>query len=444
MRNNDTYVIAKPICLLFFLSFFSFVSHAQEYIKEICNLQGDTTLIRDYLEEKRMLCCNDRDSITFVMISDPGTSAPYISIKERMYVFDMEEFRDTLFFCGRIEHSRRISGYIGFFDLSTFPSSIVHLYLFPETFCCKKLEVMRSCYGGTVHVFATAVNQDESSCLIDGVKSTPYGWSFFKSFEQDDDQKIYDDVASTELHVVMTVRHTQDSTGYVYTFNHPTPGNHIFYGLYNEIPVYDDVMSKILVSNCTLDSFITVCKVKYPPLPTPPYYCNIFDLVGFNGSFASVRFQYPSEDISGSVTNKIVDINTHRHYKESELLIQSDFITGNNSMIYHIDDYGGNTGRIYYDQQIHSLDYLQDDPYYYYTCSGFSSKKNLWFYRYNPFLWKRCSEKIYIRPNTVLPKDIINQKEIFFISPRVDILSPVHNIGWKNIDIKCFDDMDEE
>ena len=432
-------LIITECLLMAMLGTFAPTIQAQEYIKNIDNLPGEITLVREYKNDKRVICSSRYDSTTFVMVTENGVSAPYITILEDIHVSDMEVFGDTLYFCGSIYRGSLI-GYVGFINLATFPVSSIRLALMYELNYCHRLEVFRSCYDSRIHVIATAKETTGKTCLIDCVKDNVLGWEYYKSTGEET-SKVYDDVAATNQQVIVTVRDNIDSSGSVYYFNHPTPGNHIFYGYFNELAVYGNVMSEILVEGKELGEFIIASKIRQNSV-YPYFYLNCFDVVSLNATTLQFRRTYGSGDVAGTNANSIFDLKYNRIDKETDMLVNCQYNGFRNSEIYHIDTNIVTAKDLYEVQDIQSLDFLKDDCVNF-IGSGYGSRGELWFYKYSPYVLKRCAENQSKTYNPVNWDQKLVQKKLSFIKLEPFLSLTIQNSGEKIISLICGSEKDE-
>lgn len=418
------------------------VAQGQEYIKQINGLKGAHTLVREYRNDYRIISNYQYDSTTIVMVTENGITAPYISIQEDMYISDMEVFGDTLFICGTIYRGRLI-GYVGFVDLTTFPASSVRIALMDDLASCSKLEVFRSVNDNSIHVVATAQDRNNRASLVDFRKDIV--WSHFRS-TGDYYHRVYDDVAATSHYVAVTVRNTSDSTGCIYFFGHPTPGNHIFYSPVIKNEVYSEVASEILIEGCESDYCVTVCKREAPSYIPIIYAPTILDVVAYNTVSMYAHTWYYDGDASDICTSRIRDVKYNNVYKETDVLLGLQYEDYINSMIFHIDTNGYLKVHLYDYQDIRSLDFLHNDTVNF-IASGYGKQNALWFYKYDPHVWKRCSERIPWNLLAMLDReDKIGDRDISFLVEEPFVSFVIQREGTQKIDIKCYDNMkkDEE
>ena len=435
MKNKT---LTKTVMTLALLFSTATAATAQEYIKEVDNLPGDATLVREYKNDKRVICSSRYDSTTFVMVTEGGTMAPYITINEDVSVNDMEVYGDTLYFCGAI-YRGSLEGYIGYIDLAAFPATSVRLTIMSDLQSCNKLEVMRSCYDNRMHIIATATEASTKTCLVDFVRANYPGWNYYKS-TGDSPERVYNDVAVTDQYVVVTVRDFKDSLGYIYYLDHPTPGNHIFYGSLFEAQVYTGVMSSILIESQQADKFITVCKDKVNLGIVSPF---VFDVASFNGYTPLARKSRLCGDNPGINTNHAIDLKYNEVDEETDLLVNCQYNGYRNSLIYHIDTTVNIVGRLYNQQDIRSLDFLRRDPVHF-IASGFSYRGELWFYKYMPKIWNNCSERFSEDFIHVLWDLRTNPKKLGYESMEPFLSLTIQHEGEKEIYIKCPDGIKEE
>ncbi len=420
--------------LLAFLVAFIPAVQSQEYTKQIDDLSGYSTLVREYKSNKRIICNCRYDSTTFVMVTESDTLAQYLSVREDMPVSDMEVFGDTLYFCGSIYRGSLI-GYVGFIDLSTFPASTVRIALMPELTGCYKLEAFRACYDHRIHVIATARDTEKRYCLVDCFKDNLLGWDYYKS-SGEVLNRIYDDVAATDHQVIVTVRDNTDSTGHIYYFNHPTPGNHIFYGSFPQYQIYDHVISNILIESRTSDEYVTACKIS----PFMSHALNLFQVLYFNATTLQHQRFCLSGDNEFFAPNMIRDLKYNDADREIDMLVYSGY---SGSKIYHLNLTNSITGHYYNMQDIHSLDYLRNDLVHF-IASGYSDQGKLRFYKYSPQIWKDCAEKTATEfPISHLKLDD-GQKGLSFarLEPFLSLVNQYS--GRKNVKIICYHDENED
>lgn len=431
---------AKLALLLALLTAVVPTVQAQEYIKEILDLTRKYSLIREYKEDKRVLCTFDDDSVIFAMVTDGGTMSQYLSLKGKFSVNDMEVYGDTLYFCGEHYGDTQI-GYFGYMDLMAFPSATVNINLLPSLLTCKKMEVMRSCFDNGLHIYITSDVSDTGDCLVDIRENGYSSWDCNRS-TGDVRERIYDDVAVTDNYVIVTVRNPTDSSAYLYGYAHPAPGNHIFYQVAAVLNMnLANVVSCILVESCEQDYYVLTFKSEVVGQNPLPLYMPLINVFSFNGIFSiylpksyyvwSAGSRYPI-DLKYNPVSRETDVLV-RNYQSSVSVIGE---------IFHIDASGNAVGRHYDDvdfhENLHSLDFLHYDPVHF-IASGVSIDNALRIYKYDPQEFKRCSNEFPITNSGY--KDLKLERDNLFLEYIQIEPVPIQMeqaTGDKKIELRCY------
>ena len=438
-HNNG--LTARFVVLLALLSATVPVAQAQEYIKEIVDLKSIHSIVREYKTDSRIVYNHTgakNNGGEFLMVTESGTTTTLLTIGDDAVILDFEIYRDTVFFCGFVstpEQPLLARGYVGCFPLATYPTCTVWAYHANDFNSFSKLDVLISKYDGKRHLIMTGrTREDYSSCLVDfpaisGGPAPVYyittGFSY----------GVFDDVAVIKDYVVATVRQTAEhQTGFLYYFAHPAPGLHMFYGIIDTVKVDDGINSEMLLEQCS-NNFFSVVYRKTSSIS------NTINIAGYEGLLYNMGVV---SILVTATTQEPKDIKFDADDKDIDVLCWELGQTDTNSVIYHIDYNGDVTGRCFYEQDVHSIDYLATDPGNFFA-SGRGKTGYLWVYKYMPTNEKpKCPEMIYPE---YLTREGLFALGVLSKEAKVSIINPtivLQDVASKGIGIRCYYDMKNE
>lgn len=422
------------VVLLLVLLITAFPAQGQDYIKEVSGISCDTSIVREYTDSKRVIYNAHYGGNQFIMVSENGTTAYVVELKDEITVFDFKIVNDTLYFCGRA-YTGSLVGVFGFIPLIPFPTTVVSCYYLSEFSRLGKMEYLKSMYDASRHFVMTGTTRGGKDCVVDA-KRFPGGWTFFYSQCSAPAHRLFEDVAVTKNQVVVAARGMIDSTAYLYYFSHPAAGGNIFTAAVSYCTLPDTLKSRIQLEACHDNYFVATFQSKY----NASKWLNVLTMDGF--TFIREVF-IPVSTTSGINWHHAVDIKYNPDYNEVDLLSNEKFSSYYNSVIYHVSNKGSVSGRRYYGQHICSLDYLSLDPSHF-IGTGSGTNGELWFYKYNPHLWAFCSEYEFVMP-------ISNKYDLQFdyVYPPFEVTEESLSIVLFNTDsteikTRCYYDMKED
>lgn len=436
MKNNNNFrhkAVRTAFLLVFLLSAFPTLQ-AQEYIKEVAEHPTDYTIVREYKPDSRIVYNfhSDNNAIIseFLLVTESGTTTSILQLTDdAIMIYDFEIYHDTLYFCGAYDYNGYSRGFMGFFRLSSFPTTNVYSHYSQSFQYFSKMELVNSMYGGPLHIVMTGRTIDSNPCLIDAPKPSGGPWTFYYI------DGSFDDVAMTSNRVIATYhRRTGDQEGGYYFFSHPSPGGLIFYG-----QVYRIILDSNIATTMLLEA------------EDGDYYSVAYNRT--NGAYAEIKINrlYGLGNTYSCITLPVVNSNYYPlELKYNSLDTVLDILctdatgTITNSIIYHRKTWFL-YGRHHFDnQRITSIEYLRNDPHCFFATGGCG----------NGYLWLYKNSSLNINPVCSwydIPKYIISKKKPSLIEENPTIRSATDFLGVVNkettsnpIEIKCYYNMDEE
>lgn len=422
-------IIAKAAILLALFLISTPAATAQEYIKKVDGIYSDTSIIREYKEDVRIIYSQQGDDKQFIKVTESGTTAPLLVLNDDIFVSDFEIMDDILYFCG-VRYFNQLYGFLGYIDLTSFPSTFYGNH-FPDMGGFYKMEVFRSQYGGEKHIVMTGDAVNWGSCVVDVRMPTSGSWSYYYSLA-DSSWAIFDDVAVTDTRVLVSLR-TSTQNGYVCFFNHPALNNSFLITPAFKLHMDNGIISPIVLENCQSNYFVTACRRLHEKLSY------IIEVRAYNDSYfhgcryiaGTTRYQFP------------IDLKYNSDKKELDMLT-NEIVQNPVHRIYHIDSTGLFLCRTMdKNHKIYSLDYLATDPNFF-VASGRDDNYELCFYRYSPSFFGNCSDTIYPLYWNADRKD-----EIMAFTSRStlfnkDAIPLSKTVGERNIIEKCYYNMKKE
>lgn len=439
MKNNYScsHKAALLALLLALLTAAIPTAEAQEYIKEISGTDCSYSIVREYNTNTRIVYNNGSTSTIggeFLMVTETGVTTVLLTLGDDIAVSDFEISNDTVYFCGTsyLNYTRAC---LGFFSLTSFPTTMVSAFFSTKFFSFGKLEVLNSVYGGPKHLIMTGETMYHAHCLID-LPMPAYGaWTFHYVF--DEDYYTFDDVAATDQYVAATARKTSGSKkGKVYVFDHPAPNGIIFNGAARYVNVDSSITSSMLLENEGNNLF----DIAYRTTRSNQPYIIIDNFSAVFPGFMEVAIP------ANCSTHYPVEIKYNNSKSETDVLSLMTTSTDTASIIYHC---GFNYFPYLYanqfnDQLITSIDYLTTDPGNFFA-AGKGNNGWLWVYKYSPSNNKPVCSFI-IEPEFISSPKKSMWKEIQLQTYNADDdLSPViRGMEEKPIEIKCYYDLKDE
>ena len=408
-------------------------ARAQEYIKEVVLQESRFNIIREYRANTRIVYTKESSTNyggEFLMITESGITTPLISLRDDISVSDFEILNDTVYFCG-ISYLYYTRGIVGYFPLSSFPTSSVDIIFTTDYEQFIKLEAFHSKYGGQLHLALTGKMRDGAYCLVDvpnPTSGTPC--SFYHIYLPD--YIAADDVAVTSNYIVATVRNSRDNhEGKLYYFAHPSPGMTFFYGIVNTLYVDYNITSFMHLEACYDDFFVVSYRTTY--LEDPWIHVKGYTGTTNNPGDAAIHTQY--------VNHYPVDVKYSSQGEDLDVLSVELTGTDTNSVIYHIPYSGYVMSRRYNDQLMCSLDYLQTDSLCF-IASGRGPNGLLWVYKYSPMNNKPvCS--VMEEPEYALldPDSELKDTQVVFHRSDQMLSFAMRSTEERSVKIRCYYDM---
>ncbi|MCR5444915.1 MAG: hypothetical protein K6E96_04425 [Bacteroidales bacterium] len=429
-KKHKSGIIAKAAVLLALFLTSTPAATAQEYIKKVDGIYSDTSIIREYKEDVRIIYSQQGDDKQFIKVTESGTTAPLLVLNDDIFVSDFEIMEDTLYFCG-VRYFNQLYAFLGYIDLTSFPSTFYGNH-FPDMGAFYKMEVFRSRNGGEKHIVMTGDAVNRGSCVVDVRMPTSGSWSYYFS-PADSSWAIFDDVAVTDTRVLASLR-TSTQNGYVYYFNHPAMNNSFLISPAFKMHLGGGIISPIVLENCQSNYYALACRRLHDKLSyiieVRAYHDNGF---------------YRGRYIAGSQTYQFpIDLKYNTDKRELDMLT-NEIAQNPIHRIYHIDSTGLFLCRTMWfaTPRVFSLDYLATDPNHF-VASGWGDDRELWFYKYSPSIRGVCSDTIqpisWEADRKESEKSFVSWCTLF----NKDAIPLSKTVGEKDIKIKCYSDKKED
>lgn len=196
-------LLASPLWLM---------TNAQDLTRKVW-AYSDTTIIRQY-DEDTWICYNyaGEKGNEFYEVHSSGSTTPFMGLYDRnLRILDFEIFRDTVFFCGYTGQDKR-TAVMGFFPLSTFPTSTVKYNVLSELMSFDRLEVFAA--ERQVHVVMTASCHGmwwilSNNTIVDARQNSDGSW-LFCVLDKEVVECTFDDVTVSDSNVFFVGRSAHD------------------------------------------------------------------------------------------------------------------------------------------------------------------------------------------------------------------------------------------
>lgn len=411
-------IFSLRISILLFLLLPELSGFGQEYIRDIINLKGKNSVIRELDKNNILVASNIDDTIVFTQYDETNTTAISMKFKFNLAgqytaVSDFEIYKDTVYFvCTKAifddEYQEYVyCGYMGYFPLNGFPNTQVE-YIKIENGHANKLAVYSEVTAPFfTHVIMTARNQSFGfSYLVDARRVTSTDWKVCYSILDGDD--YVDDVDVTDNYVVATSRKPDLTYQYrVWLMNKPL-GGYSALDFCNGYFKFSSPMAigRLYVKHCTADGFVAVAK-SYPST----LFVQAYDA-------ASITNQY-----LGTVTiplstvfDNAVDLKFNNNTISLDVLCNNPYYTDtlifpreqHNSIIYkftvpNLTSLATVERRTYYDELINSLEYSKSHANVFYGSGAPSEDSQLRIYKYTEPYYSDCSIQSFVGCNQFHP-----------------------------------------
>ncbi len=200
----------------------------QEFTKRTRLYKSEGMIIRDYtgdswLVYNRYYEYDGSKRDVFILFTETGTTAEMMFLPEQVAcVNDFEIYDNTAYFAGCNTDG---VGIMGYFDLTTFPTTTVKICPVPVMATFERLDV--GVCNNTLHVFLTGEEVLGGGHMADARLVGTDQWRFEISVNTALVDR-FDDVAVLSSGVAFSGRKTADKKGYMFFFLAPVMGSSIF------------------------------------------------------------------------------------------------------------------------------------------------------------------------------------------------------------------------
>ena len=389
----------------------------EEYTKALQGISGSNAIVRDIGNNQYLVYYNDAGQSCFSVINNGGSST-YALYTDIDSVYDMEIYGDEAYFCGRMSTLFGGSAVMGFFSLSTFPSTTIYYFNMPWFERAKKLEV--AWMANRKHVVMTADAVNGMNALVDAIQQTG-NWEINYTTCDTADVTCFEDIAVTENYVVATAYHNGTTTSWgrkqlrLMVIARPTiNGSSLFPVNATLLHSSERIVSPFEITHCEGDYFVAAVRDAYTLGKIMPNFVinRWLDIYSYNGlSFVARRrihylnYEPNLKDVKYNSVNRTTDMLIHR---------VGDVDSTRTSEIYHLDQTlisGGGTATIHADTNtvITSLDRQISNANHFFAVGN--TKDNYSYirmFKYNQGLWDGCllqeSDTVITRKNDIKNK----------------------------------------
>lgn len=202
-------------------------SFGQEFIKRTPLEKSDSIIIRDVSGDSWLVyshfAINEVKHKAFVLFAEADATAEIMYLPDHVtHVNDFEIYDDKVYFAG---DDRNGIGIMGYFDLTTFPTTTVNICTVPVMATFERLDV--GVYNNTLHVFLTGEELLGGGHFVDAWLNGTNVWQFDISINLDKVNR-FDDVAALSSGVAVSGRKEIDKDGFIFLFPLPAAGPAIF------------------------------------------------------------------------------------------------------------------------------------------------------------------------------------------------------------------------
>lgn len=358
----------------------------QEFTKRTQLYKSEGMIIRDYIGDSwlvynRYYEYDGSKRNVFILFTETGTTAGMMYLPELVAcVNDFEIYDKTAYFAGCNTDG---VGIMGYFDLTTFPTTTVKICPVPVMATFERLDV--GVCNNTLHVFLTGEEVLGGGHMADARLVGTDQWRFEISVNTALVDR-FDDVAVLSSGVAFSGRKTADKDGFIFLFPTLSMSPSIFSAAANYLYFTPSVMGRILLSAGAGGDFAYAFQST-----------SDIDEVGFlNGTTLIQRYNM------GTVPNtyRTIDLSHGQMGNRAELMMSDNGLYAKE--IFSANSTSGFTpvpippfpGHAFLDEQMHSLDAVGGTGGLYVAAGVGAYDGNLAIYRYNRNNWpdQVCTE----------------------------------------------------
>ena len=381
------------------LAFAAYPVSAQEFIKRTPLNKSEGMIIRDYTGDKWLvydLYGGGANDNLFILFTETGPSAQVLRLPNSVIrILDFEIYDDTVYFVGKDYTG---AGIMGYFGLTSFPSTTVKMFSVPVMSSFDKLEV--GLFNQELHVFMTGEEVLGGGHMVDARHLSGDYWEVCISLNIDLANQ-FDDVAVLNSGVVFSARKPSENQGFLFFFNAPSVGHSVFLPNTPYLDFGKIINGPTLLDASSADQFAWVHRTIYG-----------YDAEGF-GNW-TVVLSYSSLGTAFVPTPPLfIDLSSRLWPGKAELLTENMGIFTTSNMPPPIaPPYLPFPSHLFQGEKLNSLDVVENNPYRFVVAGCDQVEHYLTIYRYERNIWptQGCSIKESLDPD-IPDKKILGDKQ---------------------------------
>lgn len=236
-----------------------YMANAQEYTRDISFISSGGTAFACRQNNQKWIFCNTDTArcAQFVQVDTSSSSVPRLSIADLHVLNDAKAEDSKVYFCGEADVNNASKAVFGYFNENGFPSVPVEYVSYSALNQILRIEPFFD--GQNRHVILIGKDNNNDYCLVDAFHDPAYGTGWSSRKGSDNAGMVYDDIAATSEHVIVSAREIGTNNGYIYIFDKPQYTGTIFSAAQSyQFKLATNVHSPIFLSMAGGDKYMAV------------------------------------------------------------------------------------------------------------------------------------------------------------------------------------------